>query len=145
MQIKFSERQFPALTFYLVGLLIIPPVWLVFLPVNSAFGLFAGTAIYLAIFLFMTLRAPKIRVLSDVMTVGLAKLPLQSLGEIQVIEGKNIAAELGVELDRNAFLAFKSGLPHLVKVWISDPSDPTSYLLISSRRGHELRRAIEAN
>jgi len=145
MQIKFSERQFPALTFYLVALLIIPPVWLVLLPVNSALGLIAGSAIYVAICLFMTLRARKISVMPKFLTVGLAKIPLESLGEVQVIEGQNIKAELGVQLDRNAFLAFKSGLPQLVKVSIRDPNDPTNYLLISSRRGHLLKRAIESN
>lgn len=144
MQIKFSERQFPALTFYLVALLIIPPVWLVFLPVHSAFGLIAGTATYGVIVIFMTLRARKIEVWPDYLTVGLAKVPLASLGEVNVIEGKGIQAELGVQLDRNAFLAFKSGLPHLVKVWINDSNDPTSYLLISSRRGYLLKRSIES-
>lgn len=85
--------------------------------------------------------AKRIRVTPEVLNVGKAVIPREFLGTVEVISAENQFNERGALLNSRAYLALK-GLPGLVKIDNIDANDPTPYLLISTRRPEELKKAL---
>lgn len=142
MKNLFIERQLPASVFYFIAILVVPPFWLVFLPIDSLTGLYLGVFVYLTVIAFMTIRAKKIAINPQSLKIGTAQIPISSLGAATIHVGEAIKRQVGPNLNHRAFLCFKAGLPALVEIKIEDSQDPTPYLLLSTRKPHELCSAL---
>mgnify|MGYP000057571175 CR=1 FL=1 len=143
-QPKYQEWQLPNFSSFLPNLLFAPAVWLVFAPINQLIGTIGGlglTAISIALRFAV---AKKIVVTDNSLQIGKADIPLSALGRAEAIATEDQFAERGSQLDARAFLALKGGLPGLVKVQVVDKSDPTPYLLISTRQADDLVKALKA-
>ena len=88
--------------------------------------------------------AKRIVITESGLQIGNADIPLTALGKAELINPADEFAERGAKLDARAFLALKGGLPQLVKIEIVDKSDPTPYLLISTRKADELIKALKS-
>ena len=92
-----------------------------------------------------TLLAPKIEVDEKCLVAGRFRIPLSVIGEISALDETESRHARGPGLNANARLMLRGDVKNLVRVEIVDQSDPTPYILISSRRGTELVSALRAN
>jgi hypothetical protein len=85
-----------------------------------------------------------VRVADGELRVGVAHVPLEFVGEIQVVGPKQKRAALGPHLDPAAFVLHRGWVGPLVRVEITDPDDPKPYWVFSSRHPEKLAEAIRA-
>lgn len=141
---EFKERLTPSFGSYLAMTLIFPMAFLAALPFGFNFAMFLAlfsTALLLGL---VTLASPAIAI-GEVFTAGRFTLPLDALGRVEVFIGEAARMARGPDLDARAKLMIRGDIGGLVRVWVEDSSDPTPYLLISSRRPEELARALGAD
>jgi hypothetical protein len=86
--------------------------------------------------------AKRIELTQSELALGPARIPMKIVKSAELVAKEDQFFARGALLDARAFLFYKSGLPDLVKVNLSDPKDPTPYALVSSRRGAELVRLL---
>lgn len=121
--------------------MVFPSFWLVFAPLNADFGLILGIfATVFSVWIRFAL-SKRIVVTSRELNVGKARIPREILGKVTVVEKSQQFAEKGPKLDARAFVALKA-LDGLVKIANTDATDPTPYILVSTRRPEQLRQAL---
>ncbi|MDO8731083.1 MAG: DUF3093 domain-containing protein [Actinomycetota bacterium] len=107
--------------------------WIMFIALASS----AGLAMYTS--------SPVIEV-SDVLAVGLARLPLAFIGEVAVLDSTQTREARSRRIDARNFVLVKSwAASQSVFVTLTDPADPHPAWLVSSRHPRELMAAINAN
>lgn len=141
-ELAFSEWQYPRVASFLPLILLIPAVWLVGAPFNTNVGALVGLLIAAIATLMKLSNSKHIKVYEDSLQLGPAIIPRQFLGEISVISKSEQFYERGARLDARAFVFIKYGLPEMLKIQLTDPDDPTPYLLISTRNAAGLRAAL---
>ena len=142
IQKLFHERVLPSPGFYAMFLLLPIAIWIVFLPLNIAFGIFLAIASYLVVILVSVWFAPQTIVTNENLQVGAATLPRSSIGQVKPIDASDAFEERGVLLSALAFTKFQFGVKTLVKIYLDDIQDQTPYWLISTRRPSELVTAL---
>ncbi|MEV0318332.1 DUF3093 domain-containing protein [Streptomyces sp. NPDC050659] len=86
----------------------------------------------------------RIRVTADALVVDDARIPLNALGEPEVLHDEEARAWRTHKADLRAFMAMRSYLPSAVRVEVLDPDDPTPYVYLSSRTPERLAQALGA-
>ena len=142
---RYRESLTPALWIYLALALVIPASLLVFLPISIEAGIFVALGLYAAMVVVLVVTTPRIEVTDAEFRAGRARIPLELLGDAQSMHGADAVRERGVGLNARAWLLLRGWIPGLVRVELNDPSDPTPYWLVSSRRPDELAAAITAS
>ena len=140
----YRERVLPPIGGIWPILLVIPALYVTFLPFNVAAGAILGPAAALAIYASFWLAAPVIEVTQDDFSVGHATAPRSVLGEALSIARVDAFAERGVKLSPAAFIRFQVGVKGLVKVEIRDENDPTPYWLVATNKPKALVAALAA-
>ncbi|MCW4384500.1 DUF3093 domain-containing protein [Salinibacterium sp. SYSU T00001] len=142
--IHFQERLWPSPGLLVALVLLIPATLIVFLPIDPAVGVVMAIAFYLAATGVLLARSPRIRVDDEGLSVGVARLPADAIGEVLFFEGVEATAERSVRLDARAWLAIRGGISPVVRVEVTDQVDPAPYWLVSTRRPRQLKEAVEA-
>lgn len=137
----FSEWQLPRVATFIPHLMVFPSFWLVFAPLNADFGLISGLLATLFSVWIRFALSKKIVVTSRELIVGKARIPREILGKVTVIEKSQQFSEKGPKLDARAYVALKA-LDGLVKIENTDATDPTPYILVSTRRPEQLRQSL---
>jgi hypothetical protein len=104
-----------------------------------------GSVTLLTVLVLSSVLSPLVVVDSERLLAGRMSIPLSVIGDATEIAKSDLRAELGPLLDARAQLMIRGDLKGAVKVEISDPNDPTPYLVISTRRPKELVSALRAN
>ena len=138
----YRERLWPAPWIFLATALVIPASLLVFLPISTVAGWIVAITLYGAIVATLLLTTPKIEVADGELRAGRARLPLSVVAAVRAARGEDAVHERGVGLHADAWLLIRGWVPDVVRVELGDPSDPTPYWIISSRRAEELAAAI---
>ena len=73
-----------------------------------------------------------------------ANLPLEHVGEVQVVEAKDKRRVLGPHLDPAAFVVHRGWVGPVVRVRVTDPEDPTPYWLFSTRHPEQVAAALRS-
>ncbi len=120
-------------------------VLLAALPFGHELAIALSAIIGISLAALLTALAPKIEVTGELLLAGKFRIPLDVIGEATALSDDESRFARGPGLNANARLMLRGDVPRLVRVEISDPADPTPYLLISSRRGAELVSALRAN
>lgn len=89
--------------------------------------------------------APVIEIEGDELSVGRMRLPISALGNAEFFQGDEARFERGPGLSPGSQRLFRGDVDGVVKIIVSDPEDPTEYLLFSSRKGADLVRALRAD
>jgi len=76
--------------------------------------------------------------------VGEAHLPLDYVGEIQVVSVKDKRKVLGPHLDPAAYVLHRGWVGPVVRLRQTDPEDPTPYWVFSTRHPDRLVEALRA-
>jgi|TARA_B110000114_G_scaffold2308_2_gene2256 hypothetical protein len=97
-----------------------------------------------ALVLLSIFSAPTIQITENI-RAGRINVPLSALGEAFGLEGDQMKTERGPGLSPAAQFVIRGDIKFMVKVPVTDPNDPTAYLLISTRNPSRLASAINAN
>ncbi|MEY3889406.1 MAG: hypothetical protein RI931_528 [Actinomycetota bacterium] len=122
--------------------LISPTAYLTLSPINTQLGVFIGVFGTVLVIALLILLSPVIELTADTLRVGKAMIPTSALGLATPIRASDAFAERGPNLNARAFIKFQPTVKTLIKIEITDPQDPTPYLLFSTRRAEILANAI---
>lgn len=138
----YRERLWPTPWVFLSTALVIPASLLVFLPINVLAGIITAVILYGGVVLTLVATAPIISVEDGVLTAGRARVPIGFTANVEIFEGAAATLERGQRLDARAWLVIRGWISPVVRVSISDQTDPAPYWLLSTRRPAQLREAI---
>jgi Protein of unknown function (DUF3093) len=105
-------------------------------------GLVAGAA--LAMMTVSSYGSARIRVVAGSLVAGKARIPLTALGAAEVLDETEAAAWRSYKADPRAFMLLRAYVPTALKVAVTDPSDPTPYVYLSTRSPQQLADALAA-
>ncbi|GDY32920.1 DUF3093 domain-containing protein [Gandjariella thermophila] len=74
--------------------------------------------------------------------VGDAHLPVEYIGEVEVLTGTAKRKALGPELDPQAFVVHRGWVKSALRVELTDPRDPTPYWVFSVRSADRLAELL---
>ncbi|MDF6018327.1 DUF3093 domain-containing protein [Streptomyces sp. JH34] len=139
----FDERLTAPRSWWLIAFGIGVACALVFLPLGllpMLGGLVAGTAA--ACVAVSSYGSARIRVVAGALVAGDARIPLEALGDAEVLDGEEARAWRSYKADPRAFMLLRSYIPTAVRVEVTDPQDPTPYVYLSTREPQALVAAL---
>ncbi|WP_406063016.1 DUF3093 domain-containing protein [Streptomyces sp. NBC_01077] len=86
----------------------------------------------------------RIRVVAGSLVAGDARIPVSALGTAEVLDAEEARAWRMHKADPRAFMLMRSYVPRAVRVDVTDASDPTPYVYLSSREPEALVAALDA-
>jgi hypothetical protein len=96
-----------------------------------------------AVLLFMAwLSRVRIELRDTELWVGDAHLPVEFVGEVEVLRGAAKRRALGPELDPQAFVVHRGWVGSALRVELTDPQDPTPYWVFSARSADRLAELL---
>ncbi|MFC8594077.1 DUF3093 domain-containing protein [Streptomyces atroolivaceus] len=139
----FDERLTAPRTWWLIAIGIGIACALMLLPLGALpmlGGLVAGTAAACAA--VSSYGSARIRVVAGALVAGDARIPLEALGDAEVLDGEEARAWRSYKADPRAFMLLRSYVPTAVRVKVTDPADPTPYVYLSTREPQALVAAL---
>ncbi|MGW4897892.1 DUF3093 domain-containing protein [Kitasatospora sp. NPDC004240] len=85
----------------------------------------------------------RIRVVQGSLVAGQARIPVEALGTAHALGPADAVAWRGVKADPRAFMLLRSYVPTALRVEVTDPTDPTPYLYLSTRSPMRLAEALD--
>jgi hypothetical protein len=141
---RFRERLVPGIGPLLATLLLIPAIYIIFLPISVLIGSIACVLITALVELLLVVMSPVVSVVDGVLVAGPARIPVELTGETEAFRGDEARAARGVDLDARAFTLFRGWVDPVIRVHVTDPDDPVPYWLLSTRKPEALAAAIAA-
>ena len=141
----YRERLYPSVSFSIALALSGPMVLLASLPFGTGLAIALGLLVPLGLNLIVQLLAPAITVADGQLVADRISIPVSALGEVTQLNKEEFSKALGPRADPRAQLMIRGYVPGGVKIEVTDPEDPTPYLLISSRNPEKLAVALDAN
>ncbi|MGO1434391.1 MAG: DUF3093 domain-containing protein [Canibacter sp.] len=138
----FRERLWPTIWLYIIFLLLIPGVMLMLMPLNATLGVILAPVVYALIVGFITFSCPVVTVTDGTLIAGNASIPLNELGNVDLLDRNELTLTIGPRADARAFLLIRGWIHTAVKIENNDPQDPAPYWVITTRRPKELQAAI---
>ncbi|MEV7997464.1 DUF3093 domain-containing protein [Pseudarthrobacter oxydans] len=138
----YREKLWPNAWIWIIAAGVSGAGILVFAPISAAAGYTAAVVLFAIIAVLLVLSTPSIVVTRKTLTVGRATIERRFVGAVQPFQGGEATAERGTRLNGLAYLCIRGWIDPVVKVEITDPSDPTPYWLTSTRRPDELTAAL---
>ena len=120
-------------------------VLLASLPFGTGLAIALGLLVPLGLNLIVQLLAPAITVADGQLVADRISIPVSALGKVSQLNKEEFSEALGPRADPRAQLMIRGYVPGGVKIEVTDPEDPTPYLLISSRKPEKLAVALDAN
>ncbi|PRI12282.1 DUF3093 domain-containing protein [Leucobacter massiliensis] len=140
----YRERLVPGPGIFIALLLLIPAVALVLTPVNAQIAIPTAVIAYAVVAAAMLLLSPTIAVADGFLTADRARIPVDQLGEIELLGTDALRAAIGPGLDARSFLLIRGWIKRGVRIQNIDPADPAPVWIITTRHPRALADAIEA-
>lgn len=112
-------------------------------PINPRLGLVVGLVTLLVAVVVVVATTARVRVADGVLRAGRAQVPVALLAAPRALSPQELALELGPALDARSYACLRSWVRTAVRVELRDPTDPTPYWIVSTRRPAELVAALE--
>ena len=141
----YKERLYPSFSFSVALALSGPMVLLAALPFGPQLAVPLGFVVPTGLLLTLYWLAPEIRVAEGQLKADRISIPVSALGDVVQLSKEEFSKVLGPNADPRAQLMIRGYVQTGVKIEVSDPDDPTPYLLLSSRKPEELAVALDAN
>lgn len=138
----YRERLWASPWVFISSALVIPASLLVFLPINQTVGVIVAILLYVAIVLVLIATSPVVEITAETLSAGRATVPIELIGRVTAYSGDDATLQRGQKLDARAWLLIRGWIAPVVKVELSDPTDPTPYWIISSRNPDAIVTAI---
>jgi hypothetical protein len=114
------------------------------LPFGTEIGITISVTGTIALFALVILTAPTISVSAELIA-GRMRIPLSVIGRTQPLNELELRELIGPAADARAQLFIRGYVKSALKIEISDSSDPTPYVVISTRKPEQLAVALLAN
>jgi Protein of unknown function (DUF3093) len=141
----YDERLTPPLLLWAVGAVLVALLGLSF---YAALGPAAGALVIVifgtALAWVLARSAAPVHVDEGTLTAGRARIPVDLLGPVEVLDAARARAVRGPESDPAGFHLIRGWVAAGVRAGVVDPEDSTPYWFVASRRPAELAAAIEA-
>lgn len=142
---EYREKLWPSPWVFIATALVIPASILVLAPISLLAGVTTALVLYWAIVLLLVLTSPTVEVKDGLFTAGHARISGEMIGEAIPFEGEEATQERGPRLDMRAWLLIRGWIAPIVRVPITDPSDPAPYWIVSTRNPQKLAAAINGS
>ncbi|NYE94051.1 hypothetical protein FHU41_000272 [Psychromicrobium silvestre] len=142
---SYIEKLWPSPWIWIVVLGISAAGILILAPINLFAGYVAAVVLFLLQGAFLITSTPRIEVDSNSLTVGRASIERRFIGSVEAFRGDAAFAQRGPKLNGLAFLCLRGWISPVVKIEITDESDPTPYWLTSTRRPEQLVAVLTAS
>jgi hypothetical protein len=141
----YAERLSPPAVLWVVAAFLALTLGLAFYAALGAAGGLAVIAISGSVVAWVLARsAAQVRVEDGTLVAGRARIPVDLLGPVEVLDADRARAVRGPESDPAAFHLIRGWVPAGVRAAVIDPQDATPYWFVATRRPARLAAAIEA-
>ncbi|RKN72801.1 DUF3093 domain-containing protein [Streptomyces klenkii] len=141
----YEERLTAPRSWWFIAVLTGVAMALILLPLGTVpmlAGLVGGGA--LAATAVSSYGSVRIRVVGGALVAGDARIPVKALGTPQVLDAEEARAWRTYKADTRAFMLLRGYVPTALRIEITDPSDPTPYVYLSTRSPERLAAALTA-
>jgi hypothetical protein len=139
----YKERVLPNIGTFAATFVFLPSAVVVSEPFDISVGILVGAIGVAIIWALLVLKAPSVRVSNGNLTVNQVSIPVELLGEPEVVTKREIFDERGPNLDSRAHKVFQGTVKTALKIPIMDHEDSTPYWLISSKKPEKFAQAIK--
>ncbi|WP_194411588.1 DUF3093 domain-containing protein [Microbacterium cremeum] len=138
----YRERLGPSLWILVAAAVAAPMAALVFTPVDATAALLVGGAVGVLAIALLVAAAPVVAVRDGELRAGRAHIDVRHLGDPQVHVGDDARHARGAGLDPRSWHLIRGGIDGVVVIPLTDPDDPTTAWVISSRTPDRLAAAV---
>lgn len=140
----YDERLYPAGWIWAVALFLAVGLGLSLSVIGLEVGLVTAALACGGVAGLLVRTTPSITVGDGELRAGTARIPVDLIGEAQVLDAADMRHAVGPGLDARAYLCIRGWIATGVRVTVTDPADPTPYWLVSSRSPDRLAAAVAA-
>ncbi len=142
--VDYDERLHVPLRWWALLTMFLASVLLAFLVATPGWVAFAVTGVVglVLVVVLVSYGAARVSVADGTFRAGRAQVPLTLLGAPVALDATDSRRLAGMDADARAYLLLRPYLRRAVQVPIQDPSDPTPYWLVSTRRPERLVAAL---
>ena len=140
----YRERLWPAPWIWISMFLLGGCCGLIAVPFSTIVAVGCAVAVTVTLIAALLASTPEVSVSGTQLRAGRARVPVQLLGQITVLDEAELRHAHGRGLDARAYLCVRAWIPTGLRVDLVDPQDPTPYWLVSSRRPQQLLAALDA-
>ncbi|MCM3696633.1 DUF3093 domain-containing protein [Microbacterium oleivorans] len=130
---SYRERLSPSLWLLVSAAVCAPMAAVAFSPIDTTLALVVGLAVGVGLVSALIVAAPVVSVSEGELRVGRAHIPVDELGEPEILAGEAARSARGGELRRDDWHLLRGGIDGVVRVPVTDDDDPTARWVFSSR------------
>ncbi len=142
--VLYDERLHVPLRWWVQATMFVASLWLAFVVALDPVLAWAASGLLMAATMALLLGygSARVRVEDGVLVAGRARIPVNLLVDPTPLDAEATRLLAGRDADAHAYLLLRPYLKRAVRVTVDDPSDPTPYWLVSTRRPDELAGAL---
>jgi hypothetical protein len=139
----FQERLWPSLGQWVFALIMTASLGIAYgRAFGSNLGIFVGIIATLVVAIGLVVNTPLIQIDELNFRVGRARLPLQYVGKLQILDAEQSRRARSTDANSNAHFQLRGGIKDTVIVEVTDAQDPHPYWQISTRNPDKLLAAL---
>ena len=138
----YREKLWPTPWVFIATALVIPASILVLVPISLLAGIITAAVLYGGCVALLIASSPVVQVKDGILQCGRARITTDMLGEAVAFTGTEATQQRGPALDARAWMLIRGWISPIVRIPITDASDPAPYWLVSSRQPTKLAAAI---
>jgi hypothetical protein len=142
--VPYFERLWPSPGIWIAGIGFGAGLGLIPAPVSTAAAAVVSVLGVVVLITLLVLTTPRLEVRNGTLVAGRARVPLDVVDTIEVLDAEQMRQARGRGLDARAYLCIRGWLPAGARVVLADAADPTPYWVVSSRRPDALAAAVSA-
>lgn len=139
----FQERLWPSLGMWVFAFIMTTSLGIAYSQAyGKELGLIVAIFTTLAVAIGLIVNTPLIQVDELNLRVGRARLPLEYVGKIQILDDVQSRRARSTDANSNAHFQLRGGIKGSVIVEVTDPQDPHPYWQVSTRKPEKLTTAL---
>lgn len=138
----YSERLSPSTAWWIAMMFLSAMTSLLALPVSQVGAIVLPLLVAAGVILWMRSLSARVVVTEDSFVAGPARIDRSFISDVTGYDAPGAFAQRGHLLDVRAFLMLRPWVKTVVRIEIDDPSDPTPYWLVSTRRPESLAAVL---
>jgi hypothetical protein len=139
----FQERLWPSIGMWVFAFIMTTSLGIAYSQAyGTELGLIVAISTTLAVAVGLIVNTPLIQIDELNFRVGRARLPLQYVGKIQVLDDAQSKRARSTDANSNAHFQLRGGIKSSVIIEVTDPQDPHPYWQVSTRKPDSLVAAL---
>ena len=143
--VAYSERLCPSIGMWLFAIAMTSSLGIAYgRAYGNSLGFLVGLATTAAVVIGLAVNAPIIRIDELNFRAGRARLPLQFVGQVKVLDAEQSKRARSTDAHAGAHFQLRGGIGESLIIEVTDPQDPHPYWQVSSRQAEKLVVALES-